>query len=149
MTALSSGGRFNYAVCTLLGWTCLILASCERTDLMAGAVQSERWRDGEKKCLQEMMAAGLKAYPVPGSGSGTRKGDIRTGDLLVEQKTTDAASFSLSDDTLEKIDIEAYQSGSRRGIMRITLGSDKAFYVVPADLMVEWLEHLAEDDIVT
>jgi len=116
---------------------------------MAGAVQSERWRDGEKKCLQEMRAAGLNAHPVPGSGSGTRKGDIRTGDLLIEQKTTDAASFSLSDETLEKIDIEAYQSGSRRGIMRITLGSDKAFYVVPADLMVEWLEHLAEDDIVT
>ena len=116
---------------------------------MAGAVQSDRWREGEKKCLQELRAAGLNAHPLPGSGSGIRKGDVRTGDLLIEQKTTDSASFSITETLLEKIDIEGYQSGSRRGIMRVTLGSDRSVYVVPADLMAEWLEHLANDDIVT
>jgi len=116
---------------------------------MAGAVQSDRWREGEKKCLQELRAAGLNAHPLPGSGSGIRKGDVRTGDLLIEQKTTDSASFSITETLLEKIDIEGYQSGSRRGIMRVTLGSDRSVYVVPADLMAEWLEYLAYVNMVT
>ena len=116
---------------------------------MAGAVQSSEWRNEEKSCLRELKAAGLNAHPMPGSGSGIRKGDVRTDDLLIEVKQTEKASYSVRVEELEKVEIEAYQSGSRRGIMRTTLGSGKAYYVVPTDLMVEWLEFLTSNDRVS
>lgn len=112
---------------------------------MVGAVDSTRWREEEQKCLRELTAAGLNAHAMPGSGSGIRKGDVRTDNLLIEQKTTDKNSYSVRDAELDKAEIEAYQSGTRRGIMRITLGSGRAVYVIPADLMVEWFERMADE----
>lgn len=48
----------------------------------------------------------------PGSGSGEfRKGDVRTAELLIENKRTDAQSMSIKGEWLDKIWFEARSEG--------------------------------------
>lgn len=61
---------------------------------------------------ERSLAANLGGRTVPASGAfWSRKGDVRTDDLLVEAKTTEAASFSIKRATWEKIRKEALLDG--------------------------------------
>jgi hypothetical protein len=57
---------------------------------------------------------------VSRSGGGREKGDIRSATWLIEDKFTDAKSYSLTEKDWAKIEAEALQSG-RLPMMRITL----------------------------
>jgi hypothetical protein len=58
------------------------------------------------------LAKRITGLSVPASGAfWARKGDVRSDDLLVEAKTTDAASFSIKRTIWEKIRREAILDG--------------------------------------
>lgn len=58
----------------------------------------------------------------PGSGAFVgKKGDIRDADWLIEDKYTDAASYTIKLSTFDKILSEALQMHGRLAMMRITI----------------------------
>jgi hypothetical protein len=69
------------------------------------------WRKkGTTKRSQRSERKGAKnegGRVVPMSGAGRQKGDYRTAAFLTEDKTTDAASYSLKRSVLDKIEREA------------------------------------------
>lgn len=58
------------------------------------------------------------------------KGDIIHGEYLIECKATDAERFSVTLDTVRKIEHEAMGQG-RTGIMAVRLGDDTVYWVLP------------------
>lgn len=61
---------------------------------------------------ERSLAKNLGGRTVPASGAfWSRKGDVRSDDLLVEAKTTEAASFSIKKAIWEKIRKEALLDG--------------------------------------
>ena len=61
---------------------------------------------------ERSLAKSLGGRTVPASGAfWSRKGDVRTNDLLVEAKTTQAASYSLKKAIWDKIRREALLDG--------------------------------------
>lgn len=79
------------------------------------ASQQQRSRRSEDEAAK--LEGGRR---VPMSGAGRSKGDIRTSEFLIEDKFTDAASFTLTKADLDKIQRHALVSG-RLPQMRITL----------------------------
>lgn len=61
---------------------------------------------------ERSLARNIGGRTVPASGAfWSRKGDVRTDDLLIEAKTTEAASFSLKKVIWDKIRREALLDG--------------------------------------
>lgn len=61
---------------------------------------------------ERSLAKNLGGRTVPASGAfWSRKGDVRSDDLLVEAKTTEAASYSIKKAVWEKIRKEALLDG--------------------------------------
>lgn len=50
---------------------------------------------------------------TPGSGSGSIKGDVTTGEEMIEAKTTTKRQFTLKLETLQKLEYEARAVGKR------------------------------------
>jgi hypothetical protein len=70
--------------------------------------------EGQKQSLkhEKRLAKDLGGQRSAGSGSfWSRKGDVRTDDLLIEHKWTGKKSFSIKSDVLEKITTEAILDG--------------------------------------
>ena len=61
---------------------------------------------------EKSIAKAIGGRTVPASGAfWSRKGDVRSADLLVEAKTTDAASFAIKRTVWDKIRKEALLDG--------------------------------------
>lgn len=66
----------------------------------------------ESKRQEKRIAKAIGGLNVPASGAfWSRKGDVRSDDLLVEAKTTDHASYSIKKQIWEKIRREALSDG--------------------------------------
>ncbi len=84
-------------------------------------------RASQQRRAQRSESEGAKSEGgkrVPRSGAGRLKGDIRTSEFLIEDKFTDADSFTLKRSVLDKITREAFTSG-RLPQMRVTMPGHK------------------------
>lgn len=72
-----------------------------------------------------------------GSGAFLRKGDVRSGNWLIEAKWTANRSFTLKSDVLEKVVKEAYAEG-RRPIVQIEMNG-KCYGILEWDDILEVL----------
>jgi len=68
------------------------------------------------------------------------QGDVETNDYLIECKITGKKSFSIKNDTLEKIRVEALRKG-KTGIMHIDISGNRMF-VIPEHEFLRLLEEL-------
>lgn len=59
--------------------------------------------------MEKLEARRDGATLVPNSGRGARKGDARLGNLLIDYKFTDKASYALNRDTFNKHDKDAFR----------------------------------------
>jgi hypothetical protein len=83
----------------------------------------ERARAGQRARRSETQGAKLQGgqrQPASGALRG-RPGDIRDEDWLIEDKYTDADSFTITTKLIDKIMQEALQSHGRLAMLRITL----------------------------
>lgn len=79
---------------------------------------------------------GTRIELQPGSGGFSRKGDIQFDDWIIEAKTTDANSFRLTANTLDKARADAVAHG-KTPLMCIQLGDGRSYWVVEDNLMME------------
>lgn len=71
----------------------------------------ERAKSGRRARYSEQDAAKLEGgRRVTGSGSKREKGDVRVNGFRIEDKFTDASSFTITSKMLDKIEAEALQT---------------------------------------
>lgn len=85
----------------------------------------KRSRKSEQDAAAEI---GGRVQPASGALPGM-KGDVQSRDFLLEDKFTDAASYSLSRTVLDKIEHEAFRA-MRKPLLRVTI-KGKTYYVMP------------------
>lgn len=76
--------------------------------------------------------------PNSGAISGF-KGDVKSKTYLLEDKFTDAASYSLTLPVLKKLEQEAFQS-QRKPLLRVTI-QGQVFYVLNKRTFLNLIEH--------
>ena len=79
----------------------------------------------------------------PNSGAVNRfdlKGDVKSKHFLVEDKTTDKASYTLKLDTWREISDQAWKT-KRRPAMRLEFTGASALYIVDEQTMIDLLEN--------
>lgn len=92
----------------------------------------------------EMQGAKLEGgQRVPMSGAGRQKGDIRTGMFLIDDKYTDAESFTITRKMLDKVNAEA-MGEHRLFQLRITMPGYKLRVINEDDYL--YLQALAARD---
>ncbi len=82
---------------------------------------------------------------VPRSGAGRQKGDIRTSEFLIEDKFTDAHSYTLKCSDLDKITRDAFVSG-RLPQMRISMPGHRLRVLREVDYLALMASVPAPDD---
>jgi hypothetical protein len=99
--------------------------------------------EGQKqsKKHENRLAKKLDGKRTAGSGAfWSRKGDVRTAELLLEHKWTGKKSFTLKADVLEKIVNEAIMD-SRKPVLGISLNNEN-YVVILEDDFIEMLESI-------
>lgn len=85
------------------------------------------------KAQEKAAAKRMGARQVKGSGSGFEKGDVRLkGILRLEAKTTKHASFSVTEEMIDKVENACNGAGEVPVIEIEILGGQRRVYVVPA-----------------
>ena len=93
--------------------------------------------EGQKQSLkhEKRLEKALGGQRSAGSGAfWSRKGDVRTDDLLIEHKWTSKKSFTLKSDVLEKIVMEAILD-SRTAVLGISLNGKNYVLLEEHDFM--------------
>lgn len=85
----------------------------------------KRSQHSERRAASEI---GGRQMPASGAITGM-KGDVKSSLFLLEDKFTDAGSYSLKLDILQKAEKEAFQS-RRKPLLRVTM-KGQTFYVMP------------------
>ena len=110
--------------------------------------------EGQKKSKQheDRLAKLIGGSRNAGSGAfWSRKGDVRSKDLLIEHKWTGKKSFTLKSDTLEKIVTEAILDG-RTPVLGFSLNNENYVVLTEDDfleirmVMLNLLEELTEEE---
>lgn len=101
------------------------------------------WQEAEAATQQRWEAIGLRVELVPGSGSGFRKGDCRTRDLLLEQKFTEKKGQRITRQMLRKLELDGHQT-AREGVLCLTFADGPSYYVLRADFFEQMLERMVE-----
>jgi Holliday junction resolvase len=100
-----------------------------------GQKQSRKHEDRLSKKMGGQRTAGSGAF-------WSRKGDVRTAELLIEHKWTGKKSFTLKSDVLEKIVNEAIMD-SRKPVLGISLNNEN-YVVLLEDDFIEMFEALGD-----
>jgi hypothetical protein len=87
--------------------------------------RKKKWKETEKEIAKLIGGKTTKA-----SGSGYTKGDIRTDLLFVEVKQTNAKSFRVTDQLMNKLDKDSFGS-NKIPVICVQLGTGRTFYVLP------------------
>jgi hypothetical protein len=101
--------------------------------------------EGQKQSQshEKRLAKTLGGKPVAASGAfWSRKGDVRTDDLLVEHKWTGKKSFTLKAEVLEKIVTEAILDG-RTPVLGFSLNS-RNYVVMDENDFIDFRRELLE-----
>ena len=110
--------------------------------------------EGQKKSKahEDRLAKLIGGKRNAGSGAfWSRKGDVRSKDLLIEHKWTGKKSFSLKSDVLEKIVTEAILDG-RTPALGISLNNENYVIMLEHDFleirqnMIDLMEERTEED---
>ena len=102
-------------------------------------MKSEGQKQSQKH--EKRIAKAVGGKPTAASGAfWSRKGDVRSDDLLIEHKWTGKKSFSLKSDVLEKIVTEAIID-SRMPILGISLNNNN-YVLLTEDDFLEMREKL-------
>jgi hypothetical protein len=108
-----------------------------------GQKQSKKHEDRLAKLVKGSRNAGSGAF-------WSRKGDVRSNDLLIEHKWTGKKSFTIKADVLDKIVTEALMDG-RMPILGISLDNENYVVLTEDDFLeIRWvmlnlIEELAEE----
>jgi len=101
--------------------------------------------EGQKQSRkhEDRLAKKMGGQRTAGSGAfWSRKGDVRTAELLIEHKWTGKKSFTLKSDVLEKIVNEAIMD-SRKPVLGISLNNEN-YVVLLEDDFIEMFEALGD-----
>ena len=101
--------------------------------------------EGQKQSRkhEDRLAKKMNGQRTAGSGAfWSRKGDVRTAELLIEHKWTGKKSFTLKSDVLEKIVNEAIMD-SRKPVLGISLNNEN-YVVLLEDDFIEMFEALGD-----
>ena len=97
------------------------------------------------KKQEKSLAKNLGGEPIPGSGSGAQKGDVRVkGFVRIEAKTTKHKSFSVTRDMVDKIENAALPN-NEIPVLAIEFideqgNPEKELYIIPSYAFQEYLE---------
>lgn len=87
--------------------------------------KKKKWQKHEKQ-ISEIIDGKL----TKGSGAGYTKGDIQSEDLFVECKQTNAKSFRVTEQLINKLEKDSF--GSKKiPCICVQLGNKRTFYVLP------------------
>lgn len=98
--------------------------------------------EGQKQSLahEKRLAKAIGGQRVAASGAfWSRKGDVRSADMLIEHKWTGKKSFSLKAEVLKKILLEATLAG-RLPVLGIHLDGDNYVVLTEDDFLELWEE---------
>lgn len=101
--------------------------------------------EGQKQSRkhEDRLAKKLGGKRTAGSGAfWSRKGDVRTGELLIEHKWTGKKSFTIKSEVLEKIVNEAIMD-SRKPVLGISLNNEN-YVVLLEDDFIEMFEAMED-----
>ena len=101
--------------------------------------------EGQKQSRkhEDRLAKKLGGKRTAGSGAfWSRKGDVRTAELLIEHKWTGKKSFTLKSDVLEKIVNEAIMD-SRKPVLGVSLNNEN-YVVLLEDDFLEMFEAMED-----
>ena len=103
--------------------------------------------EGQKQSKQheKRLAKAVGGSPVAASGAfWSRKGDVRSKDLLIEHKWTGKKSFSLKSDVLEKI-VKGARLDGRLPVLGFSL-NDENYIILQEDDFLEIRHNLQEHE---
>lgn len=98
--------------------------------------------EGQKQSLahEKRLAKAIGGQRVAASGAfWSRKGDVRSADMLIEHKWTGKKSFSLKAEVLKKILLEATLAG-RLPVLGVHLDGDNYVVLTEDDFLELWEE---------
>lgn len=101
--------------------------------------------EGQKQSRkhEDRLAKKLGGKRTAGSGAfWSHKGDVRTGELLIEHKWTGKKSFTIKSEVLEKIVNEAIMD-SRKPVLGISLNNEN-YVVLLEDDFIEMFEAMED-----